>query len=154
MGPDGMDDAEFLIAANAGEPLHSMVKTASGGELARIMLALKSVLANRDGVDTVIFDEVDTGISGKTSSKVGIKLKHISRDLQVICVTHSAQIAALADHHYLIEKSERDERTETAVHELAQEGRIEELSRILGGLDVTEAQRHTARQLLEEGRTY
>ena len=152
--PDGADDVEFLIATNPGEPLLPLIRIASGGELSRIMLALRSVINDREGADTLIFDEVDTGVSGKTARKVGIKLKAISRGAQVLCVTHSAQIAALADHHYLIEKSEQNERTETAVHELAYEGRVEELSRILGGIDVTDAQRHTARQLLEEGRTY
>jgi DNA repair protein RecN (Recombination protein N) len=150
----GRDAVEFLIATNLGEPLMPMAKIASGGELARIMLSLKNVLNECDGVDTVIFDEIDTGISGKTSRKVGMKLQEIGRNAQVLCVTHSAQIASLADHHLYISKREVEGRMETAVAELDADGRVEEIARILGGLNVTEAQRQAAREMIAEGETY
>ncbi|MBR4296107.1 MAG: DNA repair protein RecN, partial [Clostridia bacterium] len=150
---NGCDDVEFLVATNAGEPLKPMIKIASGGELSRIMLAMKSVLADKDSVDTLIFDEVDTGISGKTSRKVGIKLKSISRGIQVICVTHSAQIASLADNHLRIDKTERDGRAFTTLVPLDEEGRVEENARILGGIEVTETQRSAAREMIREGET-
>lgn len=149
----GADSAEFLIAVNPGEPLLPLEKTASGGELSRIMLALRSVLNDRDGVDTVIFDEVDTGISGKTSRKVGIKLHESAEKSQVLCVTHSAQIASLADTHYLIRKNERDGRAETEIRKLDGEERVEEIARILGGIRVTDAARDAAREMIEEYRT-
>ena len=149
---DGGDTVEFLISANAGEELAPLEKIASGGELSRIMLALKSVLSDKDGVETVIFDEVDAGISGKTSRKVGLKLREIARQIQVICVTHSAQIASLADTHFLISKSDETGRTETRIETLDGEGRITEVARILGGIDVTEAQRAAAREMIEEGK--
>lgn len=151
---NGGDEVEFLISANAGEPLLPLERIASGGELSRMMLALKSVLSDKDGVGTVIFDEVDAGISGKTSRKVGVKLREIASSVQVICVTHSAQIASLADEHYLISKSDVDERTETRVDLLDEEGRVEEIARILGGIEVTELQRTTAREMIEEGKKY
>ncbi len=151
---DGADNVEFLISPNAGEPMMPFEKIASGGELSRIMLALKSVLSDKDGVGTVIFDEVDTGISGKTSRKVGIKLKEISRSAQVICVTHSAQIASIADEHFLIAKHDVDNRTQTEVVPLDAEGRVDEIARILGGIDVTEVQRTAAREMIEEGKQY
>ena len=149
-GAYGLDKVEFLIATNAGEPLMSMVKIASGGELSRIMLSLRSVMGDCDGMQTVIFDEIDTGISGKTSRKVGIKLHSIGRSAQVICVTHSAQIASLADTHFFISKSESDGRVMTSVDVLSEEGRVEEIARILGGIDITEAQRVAAREMIEE----
>lgn len=148
----GADDVEFLIATNPGEPLLPMVKIASGGELSRIMLALRSVLNDRDGADTVIFDEIDTGVSGKTARKVGIKLKETAKHTQVLCVTHSAQIASLADAHYRISKSERDGRAETDVMELSSDERVEEIARILGGIEITDAQRRAAREMIEEYR--
>lgn len=148
---DGGDIVEFLISANAGEELQPLEKIASGGELSRIMLALKSVLSDKDGVSTVIFDEVDAGISGKTSRKVGMKLREIAKQIQVICVTHSAQIASLADKHFLISKSDETGRTETRIDELDGEGRVAEVARILGGIDVTETQRAVAREMIEEG---
>jgi len=148
----GADDVEFLIATNPGEPLLPMIKIASGGELSRIMLALRSVINDRDGAATVIFDEVDTGISGKTSRKVGMKLKETARTTQVLCVTHSAQIASLADNHYLISKSEHDGRAETAVRALSDADRVEEVARILGGISVTDAQRQAALEMIQEYR--
>lgn len=147
---DGADDVEFLISTNPGEPLLPMIKIASGGELSRIMLAVKSVLSGSDGVPTVVFDEVDTGVSGKTSRKIGIKLKTIARDVQVLCVTHSAQIVSLADHHFYIYKEVVDDRTLTRVRELDESERIEEIARILGGMQVTDAQRESARELMKE----
>lgn len=153
-GATGRDAVEFLISTNPGEPLMPMAKIASGGELARIMLSLKNVLNECDGVDTVIFDEIDTGISGKTSRKVGIKLKEIGRGAQVICVTHSAQIASLATHHLFISKREVDGRMETALRYLDEVGREEEIARILGGIEVTEAQRVAAREMIREGACY
>jgi DNA repair protein RecN (Recombination protein N) len=147
----GRDEVEFLISTNPGEPLMPLAKIASGGELARIMLALKNVLNRSDGIDTVIFDEVDTGISGKTSRKVGLKLWEIGRDSQVLCVTHSAQIASLADTHLYIAKNEVDGRSETALTVLDGEGRVEEIARILGGLHITEAKRTAAREMIAEG---
>lgn len=151
---NGYDDVEFLISANAGEPPMPLEKIASGGELSRIMLALKSVLSDKDGVGTVVFDEVDAGISGKTSRKVGIKLKQIAKNVQVLCVTHSAQIASLADTHFLIEKGEFDGRTQTRVRELNTDGRVLEVARILGGIHVTESQLQAAKELIEDGRQY
>lgn len=151
-GPDGTDDPEFLIATNPSEPLLPMIRIASGGELSRIMLAVKSVLSDRDGVGCVIYDEVDTGVSGKTSRKVGIKLQAIAAGTQVICVTHSAQIASLADHHFLIRKEENDGRAETHVTELTDQERVDEIARILGGIQVTENQKLVAREMIEEGR--
>ncbi|MBR2020745.1 MAG: DNA repair protein RecN [Clostridia bacterium] len=146
----GADDVEFLIATNAGEPLAPMIKIASGGELSRIMLALRSVLNDRDGAATVIFDEIDTGISGKTSRKVGIKLAETARHAQVLCVTHSAQIASLATDHFLITKTEREGRAETDVKLLDPDSRVEEIARILGGIEVTDVQRNAAREMIEE----
>ncbi len=149
---EGADDIEFMIATNPGEPLLPMIRIASGGELSRIMLALRSVINDRDGAATVIFDEVDTGVSGKTSRKVGIKLKESAKRAQVLCVTHSAQIASLADTHYLISKTEREGRAETQVLPLSYEERIEENARILGGIQVTDSQRRAAKELIEEYR--
>lgn len=151
-GQDGADDVEFMISTNPGEPLLPMTKIASGGELARIMLALRSVLNDRHGVDASIYDEVDTGISGRTSRKVGFKLREIGRGdySQVICVTHSAQIASLADAHYVIEKREAEGRASTSVRLLDDGERVEEIARILGGIDVTDIQRDAAAELINE----
>ena len=152
LSENGADEVEFLIATNPGEPLLPMVKIASGGELSRIMLALRSVINDRDGASTVIFDEVDTGVSGKTSRKIGIKLKESAKGVQVLCVTHSAQIASLADTHLQICKHERDGRAETEVSELDDDARVEEIARILGGINITAAQRDAAREMIEEYR--
>ena len=152
--PYGLDEVEFLISANPGEPLMPMARIASGGELARIMLSLKNVLNLADGIDTVIFDEIDTGISGKTSRKVGIKLKEIGKDAQVICVTHSAQIASLAHAHLFVSKKEVEGRTESAVSSLNDEQRVSEIARILGGIEITSAQRTAAREMILEGKNY
>lgn len=148
-GTDGCDSVEFMIAANPGEPPVPLAKTASGGELSRVMLALKCVLSENDGIDTMIFDEVDAGISGKTSRKVGVKLHELAHSAQVLCVTHSAQIASLADRHLLISKGESDGRTETSVRAIEGDERVREIARILGGINITEKQREAARELLE-----
>ena len=152
-GTRGCDNVEFLISTNPGEPMKPLDKIASGGELSRIMLAAKCVMAASEQISTMIFDEVDTGVSGKTSQKIGIKLKQLGKTgCQVICVTHSAQIAALADAHLYISKHEVDGRVETSVRPLDEDGRIGELSRIIGGIEITDAIRATARELLESGR--
>ena len=147
--PSGCDRVEFLVATNPGEEMAPMSEIASGGELARIMLSLKSVLNEKDGVGCAVYDEIDTGISGKTSRKIGIKLHGIANASQVICVTHSAQIATLADHHFLISKKEVDGRAQTAIRLLEREERVEEAARILGGINITEAQRAAARDMLD-----
>ncbi len=148
-GTDGCDAVEFMIAANPGEDPVPLAKTASGGELSRVMLALKCVLSENDGIDTMIFDEVDAGISGKTSRKVGVKLHELSRGAQVLCVTHSAQIASLADRHLLISKGESGGRAETSVRAISGDERVHEIARILGGINITEKQCEAARELLE-----
>ena len=145
---NGADNIEFLISANAGETLKPLAKIASGGELSRIMLAIKSVIAGRDGLDTMIFDEIDAGLSGRAAQKVAMKLKEVSRGRQVICVTHSAQIAAQADCHMRISKSVSDGKTYTKVERLDTEGRKYEIARITGGLDVTELQLKSAEEML------
>ena len=132
---NGMDTVEFLISANKGEEPKPISKIASGGELSRIMLAIKSVIADKDSIPTMIFDEIDTGVSGKAAQKIGIKLRSIGRVRQVICVTHLSQIAVMADHHLLIEKGVVGDRTETNVTELDMDGRIAEIARIMGGED-------------------
>lgn len=149
--PRGYDRAELRVAPNPGEPPRPLAKIASGGELSRIMLSIKSVMADLDGVPTVIYDEVDAGISGKTSRKVGIKLREAASSSQILCVTHSAQIASLAANHLLITKGERDGRSESTVTYLDENGRVEETARILGGINITEAQRAAARELIAEG---
>ena len=145
----GGDEIQFLISTNPGEPPKPLAKIASGGELSRMMLAIKNVLADSDQIDTLIFDEVDTGISGSAAQKVGLKLKEVSRNRQVICVTHLAQIAALADEHLLIQKKVRDGRTFTAVFPLDFEGRKREIARIIGGVKITGLTLESAREMLE-----
>ncbi len=145
---NGFEDAEFMIAINKGEPHVSVTKCASGGEMSRIMLAIKSVIARHDGMPTLIFDEVDSGVSGKTSRKIGYSLKKSSVGAQILCITHSAQIASLADDHLLVSKIEKEGRTETQIRILTEEERVEELARILGGIHVTESQRMAARDML------
>ena len=130
---NGMDSVEFLISANKGEEPKPISKIASGGELSRIMLALKSVIADKDSIPTMIFDEIDTGVSGKAAQKIGIKLREIGKVRQVICVTHLSQIAVMADNHLLIEKQIVDDRTETHVMQLEMDGRVAEIARIMGG---------------------
>lgn len=145
----GQDKIEFLVATNPGEPMMPMSDIASGGEMARIMLAIKSVLNEKDGVACSVYDEIDTGISGKTSRKIGIKLHSIAKEAQVLCVTHSAQIATLADNHFLISKKEIDGRAQTSIRRLSFDERVEEAARILGGISITDAQRQAARDMIE-----
>ena len=147
----GCDKLQFLVSSNKGEPPKPMSKIASGGELSRIMLAIKTVLSGKDKVDTLIFDEVDTGISGAAANKVGQKLKQVSQNRQVLCITHLAQIAALADHHFLISKHVEGERTYTQVQGLDFEGRKREVARIIGGDQVTDLQLEMAGEMLKKG---
>ena len=148
MGEDGMDLVRFLMTANVGEALKPMSKVASGGELARIMLAIKNVLAERDQVSTLIFDEVDAGVSGRAAQKVAEKLRSVAGSKQVLCVTHLPQIAAAADSHLLIAKSEHDGRTFTQVTPLDKEGRKREIARIIGGAEITETTLKSAEEML------
>ena len=152
--PDGSDTLEFYISANRGADAQPLSKVASGGELARVMLALKSVISDKDGVSSVVFDEIDAGVSGKTARKIGIKMLNLSQKTQIFSVTHSAQIASLADAHYLISKGDVNGATETKVTLLSEEGRIKELSRILGGISVTGSQRAAAEDMLSERAQY
>ncbi len=150
----GKDEVYFMLSANPGEPLKMLSKIASGGELSRIMLALKSVLREKESTGTVIFDEVDSGVSGKTSQKIGIKLKQTAESCQVICITHSAQIAALADKHLFISKKENSGRVETSVCILNYDMRVRELARIMGGQDITQSLLSSAKELLDTSKKY
>ena len=148
LSPIGADAVAFYMSANAGEALKPMSKVASGGELARIMLAMKNVLAEKDQVNTLIFDEVDTGVSGRAAQKVAEKLRTVAQHKQVLCVTHLPQLAALANTHLLIAKSEREGRTYTSVTPLDVEGRKRELARIIGGTNITETTLKSAEEML------
>lgn len=148
LSSSGYDKIQFLISTNPGEPAKPLSKIASGGELSRIMLAIKNILAKNDFIQTLIFDEIDTGVSGRASRKIGLKLNAVSKHTQVICVTHSAQIAACADNHLLIEKQVNDGRTYTSVSPLNRDGRVKELARIMGGMDITESLLKSAEELL------
>lgn len=148
----GCDTAEFMISANRGESVKPLCKIASGGELSRVMLAIKSVLLGRDPVGTMIFDEIDTGISGYTAGKVGTQLKKVADNRQVICVTHLAQIAAMADTHLLIEKKADKDRTFTSVSPLSYEQRINEIARIMSGAQMTENLYNSAKELLDRSK--
>ncbi len=148
---NGYNKVRFLISANPGEPPKSISSIASGGELSRVMLALKVALADKEATPSLVFDEIDTGISGRTSQKIGMKLREIADYTQVFCITHSAQVAACGHWHYRIFKSEVDGRNRTQVHVLTYEERIEELSRIMGGIQITDIVRASAAELLLEG---
>lgn len=148
LSANGWDKIEFLIATNVGETAKPLAKIASGGELSRIMLAIKSIIAQKDSIDTLIFDEIDTGVSGKASRKIGLKLKELGAFTQVICVTHSAQIASVANSHFLIEKNVENDRTYTNVTVLDYDGRKNELARIMGGINATESLLKSAEELL------
>lgn len=148
LSPIGGETACFLMSANVGEEMKPLSKVASGGELARIMLALKNVLAEQDSVGTMIFDEVDAGVSGRAAQRVAEKLRSVAAGRQVLCVTHLPQIAALAEHHLLITKSERQGRTYTEVTPLDQQGRTEELARMIGGAQITETTLQSAAEML------
>ena len=148
LGADGADLVAFYLSANAGEDLKPLSKVASGGELARIMLSMKNVLAEKDAVDTLIFDEVDTGVSGRAAQRIAEKLRALAQHKQVLCVTHLPQLAALANTHMLIAKSEHDGRTFTTVTPLDREGRKQELARIIGGTNITEITLKSAEEML------
>ena len=149
LSENGFDTAEFLISANVGEIPKPIAKIASGGELSRIMLALKTVIAHKDKIETMIFDEIDAGVSGRAAIKVASKLKNVSVGKQVLCVTHLAQLMAFADNHYLIEKLVSDGKTYTSVIPLDREGRMNEIARIIGGGKITDIQLQNAEQLLK-----
>ena len=146
----GIDEIEFLISVNAGESLKPLASVASGGELSRIMLAFRAVLGEKEAVPTLIFDEIDTGVSGRAAGKVGMKLKQVSKSAQVICVTHLAQIAAMANTHFLIHKQVADGRTYTQVRTLDFEGRQYEIARIMGGMNINDLMLENAKQMLKE----
>lgn len=145
----GKDRVEFLLSTNPGEVLKPMSKIASGGELSRIMLAIKSVLSNSEDIDTMIFDEIDTGVSGRAAQKIAEKLSRLAKTKQVFSITHLAQIAGMADSHYLIKKTSTDQSTATSVTLLEKDGRVEELARIIGGVTVTDLTRQSALEMLE-----
>ncbi|MBE6626180.1 MAG: DNA repair protein RecN [Ruminococcaceae bacterium] len=147
---DGIDDVDLLISVNTGEELQSLGKVSSGGELSRITLAIKSALAGKNDSGTIVFDEIDAGVSGGTSERIGMMLDKLSKAAQVISVTHSSQIASIADCHLLIEKSEIDGRTESSVREITGDERTAEIARIIGGIDVTEKQKAAAREMLNK----
>ncbi len=147
---NGGDDIEFLISTNPGERLKPLSKIASGGEMSRIMLAIKSVLSKGDIVDTLIFDEIDTGVSGRAAQRISEKICKISREKQVLCITHLAQIASMGDRHYLIEKSSNDSETTARVRLLSESERRDELSRIIGGVSVTDTTRRAAAEMLAQ----
>ena len=146
---NGIDDSEFMISTNPGEPLKPLGKVASGGELSRIMLAIKTVLADEDAVETLIFDEIDSGISGRTAQMVSEKMNVLGRSHQIICITHLPQIAAMADSHYLIEKSVCNQSTVSTIRRLAAEESVNELARMLGGVEITETVRKSAEEMKE-----
>ena len=143
----GMDDVEFMISTNPGEELRSLQKAASGGELSRIMLAIKAVLAQHDEIDTMIFDEIDVGISGRTAQMVAEKMSWIGKKHQVICISHLAQIAAMADTQFLIEKENDALHTASTIRQLDQEESVQELARILGGAQITDAVLESAKEM-------
>lgn len=151
LSKDGIDKLEFMIKTNIGEDFKPLSKTASGGEMSRIMLGFKSILAKRDNIQTLIFDEIDTGISGKTAMLVGKKIKKLSRDRQIIAISHLQQIVALADNHYLIEKTSNGMNTISTVRRLNNEEKIYELARLIGGLEITDIALKAARELISKG---
>lgn len=151
---NGIDKLEFLISTNLGEPLRRLSKIVSGGEMSRIMLAFKSILGGNDNISTMIFDEIDSGISGRTAQVVGEKIVNISRHHQVLCITHLPQIAAMADSYYRIFKTENNNNTETIVKKLDYKEQIEELSRLLGGVDVTQTTRLHAQEMIKMSKKY
>ncbi|GAB6156913.1 DNA repair protein RecN [Desulfotomaculum varum] len=154
LSPRGMEEVEFLIAPNPGEPLRPLRKIASGGELSRIMLALKVLLAGVDEVPTLIFDEIDTGVGGKALQAIGEKLAQVGQQRQVICVTHGPQVACFADTHYLISKKVLDGHTRTTVERLDEQGRVEELARMLAGREITDVVKNHARQMIKMSAAY
>lgn len=148
LGPLGYDRVEFLISANPGEPLRSLSRIASGGEMSRIMLAMKSIFAKVDNISVLVFDEVDTGVSGRAAQAIAEKMSKLSRDSQIFSITHLPQVACMADEHYLIQKGVEGKRTYTRVHHLDEEGRVLELARMLGGVEVTETTKRHAEEMI------
>ena len=146
---NGWDETRFMISTNPGEPLKPLDAVASGGELSRIMLALKTVLAEHDEIETLIFDEIDTGISGRTAQKVSERLAYIAKKRQVIAITHLPQIAAMADSHYLIEKTSSADSTISNIRPLEREESIQELARMLGGVKITDTVLQNAKEMKE-----
>ncbi len=150
LGRNGFDVVEFRISVNPGEPLKPLAKIGSGGEISRIMLAIKTIISEIDNIETVVFDEIDTGISGVAAQQVGLKLKHISKDHQVICVTHHGIIAAMSDNHYCIEKTVSNGRTYSKIDKLDYESKVREISRIIGGSNITESAIAHSRELIKK----
>lgn len=150
--PYGYDDISFMFTANPGYPMKELSRIASGGELSRTMLALKCALSDKSGVKTVVFDEIDTGVSGATSEKIGLKLKELSESVQVICVTHSPQVASVADHHFLIRKTEIDGKAQSSVSLLGEDERVSEIARIIGGVKITDKQLQAAREMIQKNK--
>ena len=149
IGMDGYDDAQFMIRTNPGEPIRPLKDIASGGEMSRIMLAIKTVLAEHDDIDTLIFDEIDAGISGRTAQAVSEKLHLVAKEHQVICITHLPQIAAMADHHYLIQKDVIGNETISSIEALSYHDSIKELARMLGGTTITQTVLDNAKEMKE-----
>lgn len=147
--PTGIDEVEFYIRTNPGETMGPLAKIASGGELSRVMLALKTIFAQNEGVTSIIFDEVDTGVSGRVAQAIADKIKLIAAHSQVLCITHLPQVAAVAQHHFLIKKGVHDNRTTTRVTALSADQRVDELARMLSGEKVTQLTREHAQELLE-----
>ena len=145
--PSGLDEVCFMISTNPGQPLRPVQDTASGGELSRIMLAVKSIMADQEKVETLIFDEIDSGISGRTAQMVSEKMNVLGRSHQIICITHLPQIAAMADSHYLIQKSVQNQTTVSTIRRLSEEESVQELSRMLGGVEITETVKESAREM-------
>ncbi len=152
LNPTGSDQIEFLISPNPGEALKPLAKIASGGELSRILLAIQNVLSDKGNVATLIFDEIDTGVSGSAAEKIAIKLKAVSTKHQVICITHSAQVAAYAEAHFFLYKEVQDGKTYTRVQPLDEDGRVKELARIMGGVKITDLQKESAKELLQHAK--
>ena len=146
---NGIDDAEFMISTNPGEAIKPLGKIASGGELSRIMLAIKTVMAENDHIESLIFDEIDSGISGRTAQMVSEKMNDLGRNHQIICITHLPQIAAMADAHFLIEKSVENQSTVSNIHKLDKEESVNELARMLGGVEITDTVLQSAREMKE-----
>ncbi|TBR33935.1 DNA repair protein RecN [Staphylococcus pseudintermedius] len=151
---DGLERIEFLISPNKGEPLKSLNKIASGGELSRIMLALKSIFVRAHGQTAILFDEVDSGVSGQAAQKMAEKMKDIASVIQVICISHLPQVASMSDHHLYISKHEKDDRTTTTVRELTGEARIDEIARMISGATVTELTRQNAKEMIEQNQKH
>jgi DNA repair protein RecN (Recombination protein N) len=149
---NGTDDAQFLISTNPGEPEKPLAKVASGGELSRIALAVKTVMAESDAIDTLIFDEIDSGISGRTAQMVSEKMNFLARSHQIICITHLPQIAAMADCHFLIAKSVENQSTVSRIHPLTEDESVNELARMLGGVEITDTVLKNAKEMRDLAR--